>query len=358
MSNCQYLFVIIICIFMPQTFKNYQIMKNIFLFIVISIISFSIFAQDNTATIMFYNVENLFDTVDDPLIADEEFTPEGKKHWTTERYQKKLNDIAKVISSVNENELPVIAGFCEVENRGVLEDLIKTDALKSNNYKIVHEDSPDMRGIDVGLIYNSDEFTYLSHKTIPINTGSKYKVRDILYTKGILYEEDTVHIFVNHWKSRSGGVQETEPQRIKCAETLRKEVNTILESNINAKILIMGDLNDGPKNMSVFETLKANNSDDESSLFNLMLEKSEAGKGTHSYRGKWSMLDNLIVSQSFLNDEKGFVAEGKTGYIFSADWITYKNKNGEKSPNRTYGGPNYYGGFSDHYPVFLILKKN
>ncbi|MCK5029032.1 MAG: endonuclease [Bacteroidales bacterium] len=333
-------------------------MKNLFLIIIVSIISISIYAQDNNATIMFYNVENLFDTIDDPLITDEEFTPEGKKQWTTERYQKKLNDIAKVISSVNENELPVIAGLCEIENRTVLHDLIKTEALKSINYKIVHEDSPDSRGIDVGLIYNSDEFTYLSHKTIPINTSSKYKVRDILYAKGILYGEDTIHIFVNHWKSRSGGQQETEPQRIKCAETLRKEVDLILESNKNAKILIMGDLNDGPKNTSIFESLNANNSNYEGSLFNIMLELSETGKGTHSYRGNWDMLDNLIVSNHFLNDKNGFVVDGKTGHVFSADWITYENKNGVKSPSRTYGGPNYYGGYSDHYPIYLILKKN
>ncbi len=333
-------------------------MKNLFLFVIISIISVSIYAQDNTATIMFYNVENLFDTIDDPLISDEEFTPEGKKQWTTERYQKKLNDIAKVISSVNENEFPVIAGFCEVENRTVLEDLIKTEALKTINYKIVHEDSPDSRGIDVGLIYNSDKFTYLSHKTIPINTGTKYKVRDILYTKGILYGEDTIHVFVNHWKSRSGGKEETEPQRMKSAETLRKEVDTVLELNMNAKILIMGDLNDEPKNKSIFEALKANNSNNSDSLFNLMYNLSENGKGTHSYRGEWSMLDNLIVSNHFLNDKNGFVVDGNTGHIFSADWITYENKNGQKSPSRTYGGPNYYSGYSDHYPVYLILKKN
>jgi predicted extracellular nuclease len=333
-------------------------MKNIFLIVLSIIITVSIYAQDNTATIMFYNVENLFDTIDDSLIIDEEFTPEGKKQWTTERYRKKLNDIAKVVSSVNEQKLPVIAGFCEVENRSVLEDLIKTESLKSVNYKIVHEDSPDSRGIDVGLIYNSNQFTYLSHISIPVNTGTEYKVRDILYTKGILYDADTIHIFVNHWKSRSGGQEETEPQRIKCAETLRKEVDLILESNRNAKILIMGDLNDEPKNKSIFETLKANNSDDNSSLFNLMLEQSKAGKGTHSYRGNWSMLDNLIVSHNFLNDTNGFVVDGKSGHIFSADWITFQNRNGQESPNRTYGGPNYYGGYSDHYPVYLVLKKN
>jgi hypothetical protein len=120
----------------------------------------------------------------------------------------------------------------------------------------------------------------------------------------------------------------------------------------------MGDLNDEPKNKSIFETLKANNSTDSNSLFNLMLEQSENGKGTHSYRGEWNMLDNLIVSHHFLNDIKGFVVDGKTGHIFSADWITFQNKNGQKSPNRTYGGSNYYGGYSDHYPVYLVLKKN
>ncbi|MBU8892740.1 MAG: endonuclease [Bacteroidales bacterium] len=335
-------------------------MKKLFIIIIIGFYSIILFGQNDklSATIVFYNVENLFDTINDPNTADESFTPEGRNNWTNKRYTKKLNDIASVISSVNTEELPALAGFCEVENRKVLEDLTKTTVLKSKNYKIVHEESPDARGIDVGLIYCPDEFTYLLHKKIPVNTGTEYKVRDILYTKGILYETDTIHIFVNHWKSRSGGVEKTEPQRIKCAQTLRKEVDSILSVNKNVKILIMGDLNDEPKNKSVFETLGANNSNKPESLYNLMLPLSENGEGTHCYRGEWSMLDHLIVSNNLLNNNSGFILDDKRGQIFRADWITYESKEGYKSPGRTYGGPNYYGGYSDHYPVFVTLIKH
>ena len=311
----------------------------------------------NSVTAVFYNAENLFDTINDPLTTDDDFTPEGKKNWTNTRYQKKLNDIAKVISSINKNDLPVLVGFAEIENRSVLKDLIKTDALKTKNYSIVHEESPDIRGIDVGLIYQSDKFKYLMHKSIPVPLETKYKVRDILYTKGILNDTDTLHIFVNHWKSRSGGQEETEPQRIQCAQTLRNTVDSILYINKDAKILIMGDLNDEPTNKSVYETLGANNSGKSESLNNLMTPLSENGFGTHSYRGNWNMLDHIIVSNNLISSNKGYIVNENKGQIFSADWITYTYKDGNKSPNRTYGGSNYYGGYSDHYPVYVILKK-
>jgi len=330
-------------------------MKNLFLTILIGIISTSIYAQDNSSTIMFYNVENLFDTINDPLIRDDDFTPEGKKKWTTERYQKKLNDLAKVISSIDNESLPSLVGFAEIENKVVLEDLIKTDYLNSQNYQIVHEESPDVRGIDVGLIYNPDDFTYLSHQKIRIPLDTEYKVRDILYVKGILYNKDTLHIFINHWKSRSGGQTETEPQRIQCAKTLRNSVDSILAINKEAKILIMGDLNDEPQDSSIFKTLKANNSYEQNSLYNVMLKLSKEGFGSHNYRGHWNMLDNIIVSNNLV-DSKDLDVSENTGHIFSAEWITYTNKNGNKSPNRTYGGSNYYGGYSDHYPVYVILK--
>ena len=330
-------------------------MKNLFLTILIGIISTSIYAQDNSSTIMFYNVENLFDTINDPLIRDDDFTPEGKKKWTTERYQKKLNDLAKVISSIDNESLPSLVGFAEIENKVVLEDLIKTDYLNSQNYQIVHEESPDVRGIDVGLIYNPDDFTYLSHQKIRIPLDTEYKVRDILYVKGILYNKDTLHIFINHWKSRSGGQTETEPQRIQCAKTLRNSVDSILAINKEAKILIMGDLNDEPQDSSIFKTLKANNSYEQNSLYNVMLKLSKEGFGSHNYRGHWNMLDNIIVSNNLV-DSKDLDVSENTGHIFSPEWITYSNKSGNKSPNRTYGGSNYYGGYSDHYPVYVILK--
>lgn len=318
-----------------------------------------LFSQNNseTATIMFYNVENLYDTINDPLTLDDDFTVEGKKNWTNTRYQKKINDIAKVISSVNDKDLPTLVGFAEIENKLVLEDLIKTNVLKTKNYSIVHEESPDGRGIDVGLIYNADDFQYIMHKKIPVPLETEYKVRDILYTKGILKGTDTLHVFVNHWKSRSGGQNETEPQRIECARTLKNSVDSILIVNYNAKILIMGDLNDEPKNKSIFETLNANNSGEQGTLHNLMLTLAENGFGTYSFRENWNMLDNIIVSNNMLSGEKGFFVNKDEGQIYSPEWISYTNNDGNKSPNKTYGGSNYYGGYSDHYPVFVILKK-
>lgn len=334
-------------------------MKKILFLIFVSSLFTNLNAQENkSVSIAFYNVENLYDTINDPLTKDDDFTPSGKKAWTTERYYKKLNDISAVLKEIGHNNLPDLVGFAEIENRKVLEDLILSNKESQEIYEIVHEESPDGRGIDVGLIYNKNIFKYLNHKKIPIITQSEYKVRDILYTKGILHDSDTIHIFINHWKSRSGGQEQTESERIICAQTLRKEVDSVFAININAKILIMGDLNDEPKNKSIFEILQANNTYDFKSLYNIMYDLSEQEKGTHSYRGEWNMLDNIIVSQNLLNDKSGFIVAGKTGHIYSEDWISYISKDGNKSPNRTYGGNNYYGGYSDHYPVYVVLKRN
>jgi len=339
-------------------------MRKIVFLLITTLVVFHISAQNKTdkktITAIFYNVENLFDTINDPTIDDEEFLPASAKKWNTERYNKKLENLAKVISSVNTNELPEIVGFAEIENRTVLEDLINTTNLKKGNYKIVHQNSLDSRGIDVGLIYRPDEFIYLSHQFIPFTAEFEleYKLRDILYVKGLVDKKDTIHVFINHWKSRSGGDKETENQRIAQSQNLRNVVDSILLLNQNAKILIMGDLNDEPRNTSVFETLKANSDySDNKSLVNLMLPLVDAGKGSHSFRGEWTMLDNIIVSQAFLCKNNGFIVKNNEASIFNAEWITFTNNKGEKSPNRTYGGNNYYGGFSDHYPVYITFIK-
>ena len=332
-------------------------MKKIYLVILISLFISKAYTQEKNIILAFYNVENLFDTINDPQISDEEFTPEGKKKWNTERYNKKLTDISKVLKKIGENNFPDIVGFAEIENRTVLEDLIDANSDEKDNYKIVHEESPDARGIDVGLIYNQDIFKYISHKKIPVNTGEVYKVRDILYVRFVVENTDTIHVFVNHWKSRSGGQEETEPQRIVCAQTLKNEIDSIVSLNPNAKIIAVGDLNDEPINKSIFETLKANNTNEPGTVTNLMLPLSKKGLGSHSYRGNWSALDQIIVSNNLISCTKGYYVLNSEAHIFSADWITFTNKNGQKSPNRTYGGPNYYGGYSDHYPVFVILVK-
>lgn len=317
--------------------------------------------KDNSLMFAFYNVENLFDTEDDPNTDDNDFLPESEKEWTPERYNKKLNDLSKVLAALREGQLPAFIGMAEIENKTVLQDLAATEALEPGNYDVIHEDSPDARGIDVALLYSKDAFTYLSHSSLPIEYpfAPDSKGRNTLYVKGLAVSGDTLHIFVNHWKSRRGGTAETEPKRVYSAEIVRNAVDSLLALNPNAKIIIAGDLNDTPTDKSVFETLRAANTKENAQpgdLYNLMYDRAMAGEGTHNYRGEWSVLDHLIVSQALLNSGSGLSTTFEGGQIYREDWILYENpNNGNKSPNRTYGGPNYYGGYSDHLPVFVVF---
>jgi len=312
----------------------------------------------NEYTVVSYNVENLFDTVDDQKIPDEEFLPESEKKWTNERYQKKLTDIAKVISEVNPKEMPEIVGLVEIENQTVLEDLVKAGNLKDKGYAIIHEESPDYRGIDVALIYRKDAFTEISHEVLPVTFADdpEFKTRDILHVTGKIRNK-TVHIFENHWPSRIGGDDKTEPKRILAASVLKKKVDEILTLDPKARIIIMGDMNDEPTNKSLRETLDAQSPDSGAKLVNLMIPDDAAGLGTYFYSGNWNMLDNLVVSGVMLTGKRVHVVDQK-GFIFSNDWMIFTNKNGDKTPNRTYVGNKYVGGVSDHFPVYfrMIVK--
>jgi predicted extracellular nuclease len=305
-------------------------------------------------TVVSYNVENLYDTIDDPKIPDEEFLPESEKKWNNERYQKKLTDISKVISEVNPKELPEVVGLAEIENQQVLEDLVKTGKL-NGQYAIIHEESPDYRGIDVALIYRKDAFKEISHEVLPVifPDDPEFKTRDILHVTGKMRNK-TVHIFVNHWPSRIGGDEKTEPKRVLAASVLKKKVDQILVADSKARIIIMGDMNDEPANKSLHETLGAAATDSGATLVNLMMPDDVAGKGTYFYSGNWNMLDNLVVSETVLKG-KGMQVEGEKGYVFSNDWMIYTNKNGDKTPNRSYVGNKYVGGVSDHFPVYFKL---
>lgn len=309
-------------------------------------------------TVVSYNVENLFDTVDDPKIPDEEFLPTSEKKWDNERYEKKLTDIAEVISEVNQKELPEVVGLVEIENQTVLEDLIKTGKLNGQNYAIIHEESPDYRGIDVALIYRKDAFKEITHEVLPVTfpDDPEFKTRDILHVTGKMRNK-TVHIFVNHWPSRIGGEDKTEPKRVLAASVLKKRVDQILVQDPKARIIIMGDMNDEPANKSLQETLGAAAPGSGAPLVNLMMPDDVAGKGTYFYSGNWNMLDNLVVSETVLKG-KGMTVEGGKGSIFSNDWMIYTNKNGDKTPNRSYVGNKYVGGVSDHFPVYfkMIVK--
>jgi predicted extracellular nuclease len=223
---------------------------------------------------MFYNVENLFDTQDDPLVRDEEFLPEGDRFWNKHKYYSKLNNIYKVIVAVGEWSPPAIIGLCEIENRKVIDDLVSSTPLNKFDYQIVHKESPDRRGIDVGLLYRKELFTPLSYEAIPINfpNNPESKTRDILYVKGITNTSDTLNIFINHWPSRWGGQLESEGRRVFVASVLKEKVDSIFKSNPKSNIIITGDFNDYPNNKSLNEVLAASQKFDDittNQLYNL-----------------------------------------------------------------------------------------
>ena len=320
--------------------------------------------KEKSLTLMFYNVENLFDTEHNPGKEDEEFTPESEKAWDIKKYQKKLDDIASVIRAVGDGELPAVVGLAEVEDQKVLEDLIQTRDLRRGHYGIVHYESPDIRGIDCALLYNMDDFRVISSEAIPVvfPFDSAETTRDILHVDVKTADNETLHFFINHWSSRYGGQKESEPKRLYCAVTLRKAVDAVMNREPGAKIIIMGDFNDEPTNRSVFEMLMANNKRKNAGgreLYNLMYDAhNERNEGSYNYRGTWNMLDQIIVSRPLLNDPRGWHCGFGDGHVFKADFMLYHDEERkEYVPNRTYGGPNYYGGISDHLPVYVKLVE-
>lgn len=313
--------------------------------------------QSTVGRFAFYNVENLFDVFDDPNKNDEEFTPEGNKKWTKPRYQLKINKLSEVVVGMN---FPDLLGVCEVENEMVLKDWAVNPLLKPHNYKIVHYESPDKRGIDNGFLYKKDKFQVLESAAIAINFPEEivknYSTRDILYVKGIYLGMDTLHVFINHWPSRRGGLKASEPKRIYVATQLRKKTDQILSRNPNANLLLMGDFNDETDNTSISVTLGAGPADAarKQYLYNLTQPLDAAGKGTYRYKENWNMLDQIIVSANLLTGKLAV----RTAQIYQPDFLNYVDKKYGKRPNKTYGGKNYYGGYSDHYPVFVDVKRN
>jgi len=311
--------------------------------------------------IMFYNVENFFDVYDDSLTQDDDFTPGGALHWTTGRYEKKLNNIYKVIVSLGGWQPPDIIALCEIENYEVLDDLINNTPLLKYDYRIIHKNSPDYRGIDVAILYNNDRLKFINSKFHSLKSESYSTTRDILYFKALL-GSDSCHFYVNHWPSRSGGQLETEKGRIAAARVLRKSIDSLFIINNNSKVLIMGDFNDEPHDISLNSILMANNSADSikgGELYNLTGIYSPYKRGTLKYQGMWNIFDQIIVSGAFLYPEPGTLKITDEGFrIFDASFLLTNDAryNGDK-PFRTYTGYTYEGGFSDHLPVYADLKS-
>jgi len=321
---------------------------------------------DNTERfrIMFYNAENFFDTKHDSAKWDDEFLPTGKKYWTERKFWEKVNHLAKVITSVGEWDPPAVVGMCEVENRYVLEQLVHHSPIKAIHYNIIHKESPDRRGIDVALLYRKERFKPINYHYYPINFpfNKRSKTRDLLYVKGLVLNTDTIHIFVNHWPSRWGGQQETEPKRMFVAKTLRHITDSIFRANPRANIFIMGDFNDEPENKSLREVLHARLEFEktlpDTALYNLIgIIQKRTGQGTHKYHGTWGVLDQLIVSGALLNKVNKIYTAYELSHIFNADFLLEPDeKYTGKRLNRTYIGYKYHGGFSDHLPVYADIK--
>jgi predicted extracellular nuclease len=304
--------------------------------------------------VAFYNVENIFDIVNDPQTNDDDFTPQGKLEWTEDRYKMKLNRIAEVMMKMNSG-LPDVIGLCEVENRKVLEDLIALPELKGANYKIIHKDSPDERGIDVALLYKSsiikEEEAEFLRVSIPEDPNER--TRDILKAR-LKMGDESVYFFVNHWPSRSGGQMESEFKRVAAAGILKSEVEPLEKSG--SKVIIMGDFNDHPDNKSIVEVLKAG-TNLESGLYNLAAESHKNGVGSYWYKGEWGALDQFIVTNTLLTASKGWMTSVSDFRFVKDPSILFTDNKGVARPNRTYAGDDYKGGYSDHLPIVLTLRK-
>lgn len=305
--------------------------------------------------IMFYNVENLFDTVDDPNTNDDEFTPFGDRHWTNKKLDQKIEKTAKVIVAAGGWETPAMIGLCEVENLFVLEKLANHPLLKKSNYRIIHKDSPDHRGIDVAILYRSDWFKPNDYETMPIliNEGDTIATREILHVEGQFQNKKNYHIFVNHWPSRYGGLMETESNRKLAAVRLKHAISTILHDVPEANIICMGDFNDQPTDESICKILGASVSvspNENDSLINLSASWISEPTGTIKHRQEWAIFDQFIVSRNLLETTRPSIFSEK--FLLEPD-----NKFTGFKPFRTYTGFRYNGGFSDHLPILLEIKK-
>ena len=313
------------------------------IYLTISLFTLSCSSPIKPLSIGYWNVENLFDIFDDPIKNDEEFSIGGRKNVTQEIYELKIQQSAEVLRDLNVDVL----GLSEVENAMVLEDL--NFAYKERNYKIIHFDSPDERGIDNALLYDPNYFEVISSKPIPNTLPSGDKTRDILYVKG-LYADELIHLFVNHWPSNYGGREKSIPKRAATAQLLVREISSILSLNPSAEIILVGDFNEDPDEMNVqsLKTIGLN------SLMEPMLGVPK--KGTYVYRGEDLFYDQIIIHES-LRDQEGLALVPNSTYILDLPKYRQQEGNYKHFPYRFWAGNNLLGGYSDHLAVRIEIAK-
>lgn len=345
-------------------------MKRLLTFIVAFFLVVSVgYAQKKPYKVVFYNLENFFDTVDDPDIKDDEFTPEGAKKWTIEKYNKKLSNVERVffdIAAIDKN-YPIVIGVSEVENRNVLEDIVATPKLERANYRIVHYDSPDARGIDVAFLYRPDVFQLEGEKAIKVHFADEpyFRTRDLLAMWGKIEEEDFLFM-VSHWLSRLGGKEASESKRIAVGKQMRNFADSLKQIKPNLKVVMMGDFNDDPVDKSITEGLGAKLKVRElqkGDYFNPYADMLKAGYGTLAYGDAWNIFDNIVVTENLVNDSKDKLKIRKAesskyyGNIFKRHYMVQKEGQYKGYPLRTYVGNSFQGGYSDHFPVYIYIGK-
>lgn len=318
----------------------------------------------NVVCIGFYNLENLFDTINNVELRNStEFTPEGKNQWTSKRYHEKLGNMAYVISQIATDitpDGPALLGVSEIENIGVLQDLVKEESIAKRGYEIVHYDSPDRRGVDVGLLYQPKYFEVTNTRSHVLNMkeDTAFRTRDQLVVSGLLQGE-MIHIIVGHWPSRSGGEKRSRPKRNAAGQLARNIVDSLLAIDKNAKIMVMGDFNDDPVNPSVKEFLRAKpkkDNLDEGDMFNPFYKLYQDGIGSLAYRDSWNLFDQVVISQGLLGEDKSDYKFYKAK-VFNESFLLLKEGRYAGYPKRTFAAGVYQGGYSDHFPTYIVLIK-
>lgn len=303
----------------------------------------------------FYNVENLFDIEDDPSIDDAEYLPTSDLKWDEVRLSAKINNLARVIDSLGDVDGPEIIGFAEIENRPVVELLLSHEKLAGKQYKLAHFDSPDGRGIDVGLAYKSGSYDLIKAVTLPVRLTDEpnFATRDILLTE-FSHKKNRFYVLANHWPSRRGGEEASRPKRMAAAEVARKAVDSLLTLNANAKILLMGDFNDEPFDDPV--QFLVNGKPGSVKLTNAMEPLKKQDIGSLYYQKKANLIDQIIYSPAMADAKGNFVVVEGSARVFNAPWLQETDARFVGQPLRTFAGKKYLGGYSDHFPVYIHIK--
>ena len=313
-------------------------------------------SKETRHTIAFYNIENLFDVYDDEITRDNDMQPTAEKRWSIKRYKNKLRKIGYAISSIGEEDVkrhPAIVGLAEVENEAVLKDLVSSKHLDDLDYKFLHYNSPDERGIDVALLYDEKVFKIAYSKTFTVDLldddGEVDHTRDILLVSG-LFEGLELHVIVNHWPSRRTGDVATEHKRMKASEKVTEVISMLKEKNPEAKIVVMGDFNDDPESNSL-KALETSHG-----LFNPMRTLLSNDRGTTSFNHSWNLFDQFLITHNFFERKKNALRFVEAN-IFDADFLKEAEGKYKGTPYRTYVGKHYKGGYSDHFPVYMVISK-